>query len=1108
MSSNYQLLINKLNEFTRRYYKNELLKGAILSVGLLTFFFLIFVFLEYFGMFGIATRTIFYWSYIILALAVIIRWILYPIFKILRIGKIISHEDAAKIIGKHFSEVSDVLLNTLQLKNNPEDRASKELIEAGINQKIEQLKPIPFQLAISYKTALKYLKFGVPPLIILLIIMAFQPKIIQQPTERIINHRESYIPPAPFEFHLITKDLIAIQSEKFDVEVSISGDILPENVFINYGNNSFRMKKTDAQNFSYQFNNIQKATIFYLSGGGVESQKYRIEIIPKPQMLSFDVQLQYPSYTGLKSEIISNLTDILVPVGTVITWNLFTRDVDKLLIIHSKTDTLTPINGNQFSYKQRMMNDLRLKVVVANQHLSNKDTLVLSGKVIPDAFPAIAMEQRSDSIYDRRIYFRGIIEDDYGFTRLLFIVAKSDNGDETIIQRDTIDIINSSNRQDFFHFRNLSDFDLEPGDQISYYFEVWDNDAIHGAKSARSEVLYYKLPTKEAIENETAQSNENIRTSLDDAMLEVQKLQQEMEKLQRSLLDKPTLDWEDKKKVEDLLNRQQDLEKSLETIRKENEEKAKKEEQFKKIDDDLLQKQRELEELFNKLMTDEVRKLMEEMQKQMDNIQKDKLQEMLEKMKENNLDLKEQLDRDLNLFRQLEFEKDLRETIEALEKLAEDQKKLAEETQKADKKQLDSLKKEQDKINQEFEKLSEKMKELEKKDQALDTPNNFVNPEEQQEEIKKEQENASESMSKGQQSKAKKSQDKAAEEMQQMADKLSAFEMNMAQEGLEEDIESLREILENLLQISFNQESLIVDLQQTNLNNPKYLEIIRNQKQLKDDFRMVEDSLKSLAKRQFMIKQTIYGELKTINNQMGRIFKILDNRQKPQAGVSQQYILTAVNNLTLLLDESLQAMLNQQQSMCNNPSNSQCKKPGSCSKPGNGKKPSAKTMKQLQDQLAKQLEDLKNGKQQQGQSMSEQLVRAAAQQQAIREMMQQYMNELKEEGQPIDGDLRKAMDDMEKTETDIINRMITQETIRRQKDILTRLLKSEKAELEREKEEKRESTEAKEQQYSNPKEFFQSKDKDGQMKEQIRLAQPDLKPYYRNKTSDYLFKVE
>ena len=54
---------------------------------------------------------------------------------------------------------------------------------------------------------------------------------------------------------------------------------------------------------------------------------------------------------------------------------------------------------------------------------------------------------------------------------------------------------------------------------------------------------------------------------------------------------------------------------------------------------------------------------------------------------------------------------------------------------------------------------------------------------------------------------------------------------------------------------------------------------------------------------------------------------------------------------------------------------------------------------------------------------------------------------------------------MEQTETDLVNKIINNETIKRQKEILTRFLESEKAEKERELDEKRESNEAKNENY-------------------------------------------
>ncbi|MBO5843952.1 MAG: hypothetical protein J6Q96_03695, partial [Bacteroidales bacterium] len=61
--------------------------------------------------------------------------------KLLNIGKTISHEDAAKIIGKHFPEVADKLLNLLQLKQQSLNSDSQILL-ASIDQRTKELSPI------------------------------------------------------------------------------------------------------------------------------------------------------------------------------------------------------------------------------------------------------------------------------------------------------------------------------------------------------------------------------------------------------------------------------------------------------------------------------------------------------------------------------------------------------------------------------------------------------------------------------------------------------------------------------------------------------------------------------------------------------------------------------------------------------------------------------------------------------------------------------------------------------------------------------------------------------------------------------------------------------
>ncbi|MCB0755312.1 MAG: hypothetical protein KDB98_06930, partial [Flavobacteriales bacterium] len=62
MSGDGNQLLQKLDEFIRKYYLNQLIRGALLTTGLLVASFLAFAILEYYGRFGITSRTIFFYA--------------------------------------------------------------------------------------------------------------------------------------------------------------------------------------------------------------------------------------------------------------------------------------------------------------------------------------------------------------------------------------------------------------------------------------------------------------------------------------------------------------------------------------------------------------------------------------------------------------------------------------------------------------------------------------------------------------------------------------------------------------------------------------------------------------------------------------------------------------------------------------------------------------------------------------------------------------------------------------------------------------------------------------------------------------------------------------
>ena len=350
--------------------------------------------------------------------------------------------------------------------------------------------------------------------------------------------------------------------------------------------------------------------------------------------------------------------------------------------------------------------------------------------------------------------------------------------------------------------------------------------------------------------------------------------------------------------------------------------------------------------------------------------------------------------------------------------------------------------------------------------------------------------------------------------MNDLAQKMEQMQSAMEAEQQEEDMDALRALLENLLHLSFYQESLMEDLKTMDVNNPQYLKASQQQRKLKDDAKMIEDSLFALSKRVAAIASKVNQEVSAINLNMDEALDNLQDRLVPQARSRQQFAMTSINNLTLMLSEALEQM-QQQQAQQSKPGNGSCKKPG-----GAGKKPSLAEMKKAQEELNKNMKKAKEamqkngntpgkrGKPGEGIGLSEQLAKMAAQQQFIREQLQKYNLEENKDGRNSLGNLQEIQKQMEETENDIVNRNITEQTINRQQEILTRLLESERAERERDQDEQRKSEEAKNYQKRNPPAFEEYKKLKLKEMELLRTVPPELNSYYKQKVNDYFQAIE
>lgn len=1129
-----------LDRFIRKYYKNRMIKGIIYALALLLSLFLVMALLEHFGYFGTTVRAILFWCYLLASVCLLVYYVFVPLAKMFRLGKVISYEEAAKIIGRHFPEVQDKLLNLLQLQEKG-DVSSDDLLAAAIAQKTAQLKPVPFQNAVDIKSNRKYLKYLAIPVVVILLLLLVSPSVITGSSHRIAHYNTQFEKPAPFSFVVENPSLEVAQQEDFELHVLVEGNAVPAEAFINIEGNVYRMRQMDKTHYSYQFKTVQRSCDFHLEAAGVTSTQYRLNVFPKPAVVDFRVLLSYPAYTLKLQETLLNEGDLVVPQGTSVRWLFQTKDVDTLyFFVNEDVKRLVPDDNGRVSLTIRALQSFTYGFAAANHYAPVSDTLGYAVTAIEDLSPMIAVVEMHDSLVDDRLFFHGRIKDDYGFTKLEFKLVKTNVQDTSKKEVLAYGIgITKETVQEFNYSTDLSDIELGPGDKLVYYFEVWDNDGIHGPKSATSQQFELQVPTEKELDNILDRNSNEAHERAQQSMSELKKMQQDINELMRKLVDKKEFDWQDKKDLQELAKKQQQVKEMLQQMQQQLNENKKLEQKYRDQSEQLMEKQRELERLMNEVMNEEMKQMMEQIDKMMQELDKKKVQEQLEQLKLDNQDLEKQLDQNIELMKRLEMEKKVEEAVRKTEELAEKQRELSDKTEAAKSKDdKDKLLKEQQKLSEQYDQLKQELNQIQQDYKKIDNDLNFKLDKELMDRIDQNQQGAEKSLEKGKSKDASKQQKEASEQLDQLSEQLAEAQVDLEQQDLAEDAEQIRRLLKNLVQLSFNQESLIGKVRNTFIQDPQYQSIIVGQNKIKDDFRGVEDSLRAIAKRQLNVARVINKYLGEVNSNVARSMSELLNMNQTfygtyknsQASTSMQYAMTAFNNLALVMAESLDQMQNQMRQNQQKKQNSNCKnqgmkKSGNCSNPGKGK-PSAKSMKQMQQELNKQMESLKKQLDKQGKDskpngrkkigdknsmqMSEEFARMAAQQEMIRRMMQEYGQEMKQ-GDAGNAKLAREIDQMmkqmEQTENDLVNKVITQQTINRQQQIMTRMLEHEKAEMQREKEERRESREGKEMGHqpsaSDLEQFKRMQEKNMEL---FRTVPPTLSPYYKAKVNDYFYK--
>lgn len=1121
------MLEKNIGQYKRKYYLNKIIKGGIFASAIMLSTFLLFNAFEYFGNFNTPLRALLFYSFIITTIVSLGAWVVEPLARMFLNKRQLSDHEAADRIGNYFPNIKDKLLNVLQLRGM---EGNTDLIQASIAQKSESFSQVQFSQAIDLSYNRRYLKYLIIPFILISGIFLFRKDFFTQSTARIVNYDKAFVPQAPFNFSIANQEMTTFKNEDFELVLKTEGSEVPANAhIITADGRRLKMSQLKTGSFGYVFKKMQKDINFRFEASGFYSNEHKITVFSRPNLRSFSLFLDYPNYVGKKDERVNNTGNIIVPEGTKVTWQFQTQATESLsLQFKSDKEPIPATLGkdNSFEFAKRIRRSDNYEVILQNEHSNNKDAIEYYLNVVKDEHPNINLRQYEDTVLYDYLILGGNIGDDYGITALNLkyqILEEGDKPDEAAYKVLKIpfnaDIINQS----FFYKLELGDFKLEKGQRIEYFVEVWDNDGVNGKKRSKTTLYQFKVPNKEEINEKLGTAAKQAEKQMDDVLKKSKDLNKQMKDLQDRLKGKRKMDWQDKKAIKDMVEKHKKLEKEVEKMQQNNQLLNEKQNKFNQFNNELKSKAEQLQKLMDELLDEETKKMYEELNNLLDQNYLDKeLLEKLEKIDQKQETLEMELERSIELFKRLKFDMKAQKLANDLKELGDKQKELSEETKDSKKEDLEDIKEKQDDIDKEFKDLEEDMKELDKLNEDMKSPKDLKELDSEQKDINQQMNETQKQLGEQKKSKASDSQQKAGEKMQQMSQKMQEMQQSAEMQQLNENYDDLRQILENLIKLSFDEEKLMKEFRKIRRIDPKFGELGQKQLKLKSDAQVIEDSLIALSERVFQIESFVTREVTSMNNYIDDAISIIRRRPPDVASAAsskQQFAMTSINNLALLLNDILKQMQQQMSASM-------------AGKQNNQKNQGNMSMSKLQQMLNQQINQLKkSGKT--GKELSQELAKLAAQQEMIRRAMQQGQMGQKGEKSGKEGDPNgkkgmkpgdqqgekdgkggdggnKALEQlMEETERDLVNKRITAETIKRQKEILTRLLQSEKAMRERELDKEREAKTAKERKNEqSPADFSEYLKLKEKQIELLKTIPASLNPYYKKEVNEYFKKIE
>ncbi len=966
------------------------------------------------------------------------------------------------------------LVSLLELCNGDASPAPQPLVDHAVRALDAEVSKLPLVERVSWRQPISWSRYAIIPLGLLAMLVLAAPQGFRDASIRLFSPGTAFERPAPFSLLITPGNTEVTKGDSLLITAEAAGAEMPEMVTFELnviGETRVRSQIVRADSlgrFLHEENNLRLPLRYRALSGPVTSDWYQVEVIDRPVLRNLQVTLHPPSYSGLPMEELppgtgnitalqGTLADIRIRSSIPGTRAWLSLDSDRNdIILENLTGAITVRDETSYRILLESSNGVR-----------NLDPITYSVTPLYDRYPSvelIAPAPRTDMDFELLVPLTIRVQDDYGFSRFTLFWRHSESrfGDTMdSFQEMELPLPANPEVQYLWDLDLTTGLDIVPGDVISYFVTIWDNDGYNGPKKNSSATQELRLPSITERYEALEATQDETESGLESLLEEAEQVREEFDELKDELRRKQDANWDDRQNLEGLQQAQEELQSRVEELANNMADAAQQMEDHDLVSDELLDLFQELQNVTEEINSPELMEALQELQEALSELDPAAMQESLEKFDFNEEMFQERIERALELFKNFQVQQLLEEAARRAEDLQQVQEELAEQTSAENAEEpSDDLADEQMLASDEMSSLEEKMEEISDRMQELQraptSQMEKLNEQTQAQELPENMQQNARQMQSGQMQQANQGQQQMSQSMQQLQSDLQNIQSGMQGQQMQINLSALKLILSNVLRLSHDQEELRRKIADAAQESPLLRDFAQAQSILEAGGAVVADSIQSLGRSLPQLSRNVQQFAGNAIFHMASTTDALTERDSNTAESYAAQAMTNLNNLALLLSDLLDQLMN------------------SSSSSGGGM--SMEQMIQQLQEMAAQQEQLNQALEeffgrQPGErltaDMQQRLQQIAGQQEAMRRQLTEMAQE-RDLANQLAGDLERIAQQMEESIQELQSGQVNRPTRQRQQQILTRLLDASRSLQERGRERKREGRQGSEIERTSP----------------------------------------